>query len=177
MWDERIGRGRPWSVRPSVGWSRSSGHAIHSIQYVWLVFGLEIAESFSMGPVRRRPRRAHARGSLKRANERPYWLLHSWVGATETTEHCTAALQHLALSCHKLIKLRHFSDSYGNTGHGAETTAALGVTTMADLDSSSLLLASRRTSAKVRQVCCYSLFMEMLAENNAAFRLFYDCLL
>lgn len=39
-------------------------------------------------------------------------------------------------------------DSYGNTGHGAETTAALGVTTMADLDSSSLLLASRRTSAK-----------------------------
>ena len=80
----------------------------------------------------------------------------------------TAALQHLALSCHKLIKLRHFSDSYGNTGHGAETTAALGVTTMADLDSSSLLLASRRTSAKVRQVCCYSLFMEMLSQNNAA---------
>ena len=79
MWDERIGRGRPWSVRPSVGWSRSSGHAIHSIQYVWLVFGLEIAESFSMGPVRRRPRRAHAAASSERTNGLTDCYIAEWV--------------------------------------------------------------------------------------------------
>jgi hypothetical protein len=119
--------------------------------------------------------RAHAAASSERTNGLTDCYIAEWVRPRPLNT--AAPLQHLALSCHKLIKLRHFSDSYGNTGHGAETTAALGVTTMADLDSSSLLLASRRTSAKVRQVCCYSLFMEMLVENNAAFRLFYDCLL
>ena len=66
----------------------------------------------------------------------------------DLVENLQCALQHLALSCHKLIRLRHFSDSYGNAG--SETATTLGIS---DLDSSSLLLASRRTSAKVRQVC------------------------